>query len=140
MSNQDRIHKIIRDAIAGSTIPASEAAFEIVDKFVIIPKTDLPAIELCGCSPDGLYMNGECWDIGNASDTLEHAKTQAMEYVAHWQFVASGKWQKMQAEEALNRRRNELSAEFTAVNSFGGQLPYTQNLINRIIELEEAAK
>lgn len=42
--------------------------------------------------------------------------------------------------EALARRRDELASEFTAVNSYNGQLPYTQKLIDRIISLEEAAK
>lgn len=38
------------------------------------------------------------------------------------------------------KRRDELASEFTSVNSYNGQLPYTQKLIDRIIELEEAAK
>lgn len=45
-----------------------------------------------------------------------------------------------EAKAAWNKRRDELAAEFTAVNSYSGQLPYTQDLINRIIELEGAAK
>ena len=45
-----------------------------------------------------------------------------------------------EAEAAQDRRRDELAQEFTAVNSYAGQLPYTQNLINRIIELEGATK
>jgi len=128
-----RVREIIREMCAGNSSLATDVLHE---EFVIIPKADLPSIELCGCSDVGLYMNEECWDLGNASDSLEHAKTQALEYVAHWQFIASGEWEKVRAKEALNRRRDELAGEFTSVRTYGGQLPYTQKLIDRIIELE----
>jgi hypothetical protein len=138
MSNEGnpRVREIIREMCAGNS---SLAAAVLAEEFVIIPKADLPKLELCGCSDDGLFMNEECWDLGNASDSLEHAKMQALEYVAHWQFIASGQWEKVRADEKRNRRRDELASEFTAVNSYNGQLPYTQALINRIIDLESAA-
>jgi len=44
------------------------------------------------------------------------------------------------ASQWRQKRRDELAAEFTAVNSYDAQLPYTQKLIDRIISLEGAAK
>ncbi|MCW2132915.1 hypothetical protein [Arthrobacter sp. VKM Ac-2550] len=41
--------------------------------------------------------------------------------------------------EALTKRRDALADEFTSVPGYSGQLPYTQKLIDRIIELEQAA-
>ena len=62
----------------------------------------------------------------------ENARMWVMRDVAVWQFIAHER-------DAITRRRDELASEFTAVNSYSGQLPYTQKLIDRIIELESNA-
>jgi hypothetical protein len=130
MSNTDRIHKIIRDAVAASTMPATEAAREIVRDFALIHKSSLPKVT---------HANGYIY----AGDTDAHESKMngplAWQQVAEMAAIAIHLDAIHAKDAARNKRRDELASEFTAVNSYNGQLPYTQALINRIIDLESAA-
>lgn len=124
MSDGDtaRVAQLI--AIATDYKAAAEA---IEDEYLLIRRDDLPSVKGSSHDSDTYYVQNE-----NVVYTCaENARMWVMRDIAVWQHIAS-------REARINRRRDELASEFTAVNSFSGQLPYTQNLINRIIELELA--
>lgn len=110
------------------------AAAAIEAEYLFIRRSELPAVGNCGCSSEGIEINGDCWDGDD-----DHPLQAALEHLAVWQYREAEKAAAREAEQELQRRRDELAAEFTAVESYNGQLQYTKNLIDRIIELEGKA-
>lgn len=98
--------------------------------------TEAAMLATAGSGPEtataSVHANPE-WIRNKALNLLNLA-----DYIEHRDTILAAKEAK--AKVARDKRRDELASEFTAVNSYSGQLPYTQNLINRIIELEDAAK
>ncbi|MDQ0241240.1 hypothetical protein [Arthrobacter bambusae] len=109
---------------------AVRAADLIRGRFVLIPRRDLPKVELDGNRAYG----GTC--SRNIHEGLGEIRDTAFALLAIGEFIES------QGPKIAHRkeRRDELASEFTAAGSYGGQLPYTQKLIDRIIDLEQAAK
>jgi len=125
MSTKARIKQILNDCCAGN---ASLATDILHTEFVIIDRGDLPDVKH-GIQEDMYYADGQ----NIIYTSLENARTWVLRDVAVWQFMEhAGE----RAAEKLRARLDELAAEFTAVNSYSGQMPYTQKLIDRIIELE----
>lgn len=102
---------------------------------VTIPKTDLPECQVVMIDGEAHVDCGSDWGTW-AVKHVGRMRETALEYVAAW--LVAEEWTSKQAVLARKResRRDELATEFTAVNSYNGQLPYTQKLIDRIIELE----
>jgi len=123
---KDRVKQILQGCCAGNATLATDILHE---EFVIIARADLPEVNASVHDPNSYRTDGESVVYTSA----ENARMWVMRDVAVWQFIE-------QRDEQLRTRRDELAAEFTAVNSYSGQLPYTQNLIDRIIELEKKAK
>lgn len=133
MSTKTRVEEII---LGHDSFRATEILHE---EFVIIDRADLPkttpnesveAVEVEG-------VDHSVWPLNNP--TADRAYKDALEYLAASEAIKrwTSKQEVLRRREA--RRRDELASEFTAVNSYNGQLPYTQKLIDRIIELENAA-
>lgn len=121
-----------------------EAVARFLDRNVVFPRIDTDNGEV---ADDGQVLtagSGPEWASALIGDNPNWLRNRARnilniaDYLENRDEILRAKEAK--ADAALNRRRNELASEFTAVNSYGGQLPYTQNLINRIIELEGASK
>jgi len=125
MTTKDRIKQILNDCCAGN---ASLATDILHAEFVIIAREDLPDVKH-GNQEDMYYADGQ----NIIYTSLENARSWVLRDVAVWQFMEQAG---ARAAEKIRVRRDELAAEFTAVNSYSGQLPYTQKLIDRIIELE----
>ncbi len=129
-----------RSAPWGTNVYHDQAA-AILSNYVLIPKVDLPAVNRSKPG-ENVFLT----DNDNVVFTSpENARRWVYRDVAVWQFLAYEEEILAAQEEAMeakrvSERRDELAAEFTAVNSYGGQLPYTQKLIDRIITLEEASK
>lgn len=124
-TTKDRIKQILNDCCAGNASLATDILHEA---FVIIDREDLPEVTRSQHDENTYYAERENIVYTSAAN----ARMWVMRDVAVWQFIE-------QEESAVMRRRDELAAEFTAVQSYGGQLPYTQKLIDRIIELEKKA-
>ena len=120
------------------------AAERVLEAFVVIPKADLPDVwesehdnGLCAATAQEFYQpelrfNPADGDKpGQWNRKIAYANL-AVAHAIEARDVADAQWRQ--------KRRDELASEFTAVNSYNGQLPYTQKLIDRIISLEEAAK
>lgn len=117
-----------------------------LDHYIVIPRSDLPKVNASDQNgfvtalaqetyQPNLYLHPSDGDIPGAwSRDIAYANLAIAEAVEARDAEAA------EATAARDKRRDELAQEFTAVNSYGGQLPYTQNLINRIIELEGATK
>lgn len=126
----------IRDRIKEILVAPREGhpADDLLAEFVIIHRSELPATTR---NPAGnIEVEGvdhSVWPVG--AYTADRARSDAMDYLAAAEAIEST-LAEFDREQA---RRDELAAEFTAVNSYNGQLPYTQKLIDRIIELERTA-
>lgn len=105
------------------------AADRVLKDFVVIRRSDLPEVTRSKHDENAYYAERE----SIVYTSPENARMWVMRDVAVWQFIE-------REVGAVSRRRDELAAEFTAVKSYGAQLPYTQKLIDRIIELEGQAK
>ncbi len=143
----ENVRKELQDFASGEGIydlPAwmnnSPELFDLfLSRNIVIPRSELPAVKRNFTDSDTYSTDGESILFTSA----ENARAWVMRDIAVWQFIEheASELAKKEAEKnaARDKRRDELAAEFTAVNSYSGQLPYTQNLINRIIDLEAAS-
>lgn len=134
MSIRERIKEILISPKEG------RPADDLLREFVVIPRAELPSTT-ADTSIHSMEVDGvshSVWPLTMAA--ADQAYRDALEYLA----AAEGIKRWTSKQEVLKRdkaqRRDELAAEFTAVNSYGGLLPYTQKLIDRIIELERKTK
>ena len=114
------------------------AALAIEAEYLFIRRADLPTAEIVdrdGVPHVDVGSDAGTWSCKTAS--ADFARTTGLEYLAA--ALTIQKWREGEAARALDQRRDELAAEFTAVESYNGQLQYTKNLIDRIIELERKA-
>lgn len=106
----------------------------LLSRNLVIPRTDVPEVFEDSRGPylktPGIEKNyhPENW-------TGEEYRAYAGQYLAmaEWREAKDAR----EKNAARDKRRDELASEFTAVNSYNGQLPYTQKLIDRIIDLED---
>ncbi|WIV32214.1 hypothetical protein QN084_06275 [Paenarthrobacter sp. R1] len=112
------------------------AAMAIETEYLFIRRADLPTVGNCGCSSEGIEINGDCW----AGDD-DHPRETALEHLAVWQYREAEKAAAAQeAEMELNRRRDTLAEKFR-----GEGIPYEdvspplKLAIDHIIEIEGKA-
>lgn len=105
------------------------------EDYIRIHVSELPAFKVVDRNGKPHVDCGSDWGTWDVTH-VDRMRTAALEYVGAW--LTAEKWHVEQAA-AARTRRDELAAEFTAVNSYSAQLPYTQKLIDRIIDLERKA-
>ncbi|MDQ0854803.1 hypothetical protein QFZ79_002914 [Arthrobacter sp. V4I6] len=122
----------IKQIICGDwTASASRATGILTEEFVIIPRADLPMV---GIRDDGslLAKDSNCVHYPDSDWDADRHRADAYARLALAEALDAG----ILVNAARDKRRDELADEFTAVNRYSGQLPYTQKLIDRIVELE----
>lgn len=136
--------ELLAEALWNSKVLTKGQAVRIADHlledFAVIPRPTIPEV------------HRDSWDGVNASTEfhqqirdLQGQESPKKYWLLATLSIARAEYLEMEevaaarSQEAAERarRRDELASEFTAVNSYSGQLPYTQKLIDRIIELEK---
>lgn len=134
----DRVKEIIRDFCEGRMIGRgdTEAAAGVLDEeFVIIPREDLPDFKVID-GGDGPHVDcGSDWGTWNVKH-VNRMKETALEYVGAW--LTAQQWHAEQ-KEARMTRRDELARQYTLSDSYAASDLSSRALIERIIELEQAA-
>lgn len=95
-----------------------------------IPATEAAGVALAILKAAGFALGSHRRDSDGAHEIVDTAAGMLADA------VRIGEKNKTHGE--LTRRRDELAAEYTAVSSYNGQLPYTKNLIDRIISEQDA--
>jgi len=135
----ENVRKDFEDCWYGRGIYQPGWAEKSMEKFlehnIVIPRDELPSVKRNFTDSKSYSTDGE----NIVFTCVENARAWVMRDIAVWQFMEAEAKQEAEKNAARDKRRDELAAEFTAVNSYNGQLPYTQNLINRIIDLEAAS-
>jgi hypothetical protein len=118
------------------TIGKIAAADRVLREFVVIPRSDLPAVKRSVHEPNGYIAGGETIIYTGG----ENARGWCLKDIAVWQFIVN-------EETARNARRDELAREIAGeaegdpdcrVN-YSGMVKTARIAIDRIIALEEAA-
>lgn len=112
---------------------------------VVLPKVETDSNEILDDRQSLISTgSGPEWASADLQENPNWVRNRAMnllnlaDYIENREAIIAAK--KAAADAAVAKRRDELAAEFTAVNSYNGQLPYTQKLIDRIVELEGVGK
>lgn len=94
----------------------------------VFPAADAPTIALAFLEAAGVQ-----------EAPFDHAESDqlALAHLREHIGIQRAKAEAKEREAKLAGRRDKLADEFTAVNSYGRQLHYTQNLIDRIIATED---
>lgn len=111
------------------------AAERVLNSFVIIPRTDLPAFKIIDRKGEPHVDCGSDWGTWNVKH-VERMRETALEYVGAW--LTAEQWHAEQ-EEARMTRRDELARQYTLSDSYAASDLSSRALIERIIELEQAA-
>lgn len=103
---------------------------------IIIRKSDLPACNVVERDGATHVDCGSDWGTWNVRH-VDRMRETALEYVAAWQ--AAEAWHSKQAVRRWDKRRDELALEYYRLR-YNGVSNKAQGLIDRIVELEDAAK
>lgn len=113
------------------------AALAIEAEYLFIRRSELPEVRESAHDPNGYYVGTD-----NVVFTSEaNARKWVMADIAVWQYIAAKEAAAREAEQELQRRRDELARQFMgfATADFAGVSYHMQNAINHIIELEGKA-
>jgi len=119
--------KNVLDQIDGRGYDTAWAITELNEKFVIIPRADLPSVKRGVHDPNAYYTDNENVVFTSA----ENGEMWVMRDIAVWQFIVN-------ESSAKANRREELAAELSPLiaATFAELSATAKNAINRIIELE----
>lgn len=125
---RDRIAAIIGEPFGPGS--AQRAAKKVLHEFNVGHRSeetieDRGGYFICGSGP------GECG--ARPSDNPNWLRNHAANALALADYIELVE----REQNTRNKRRDEVAGEFSAVKTYGGQLPYTQKLIDRIIDLEQ---
>lgn len=115
-----------------------------LERNVVLPKVETDSNEIIDDGGPISTGSGPEWAAADQGDNPNWIRNRAMnllnlaDYIENREAIIAAK--QAAAAAAVAKRRDELAAEFTAVNSYNGQLPYTQKLIDRIVALEGVGK
>lgn len=122
---------------------ASNIASHLLEDFVVIPRSEVPIVgedEWRGVNaPPAFHVRIRDLDGRGCSEKHWLIALLEIARAEHYQKEEAA-IARQKENKALQKRRDELASQFTAVNSYNGQLPYTQKLIDHIIFLEGASK
>lgn len=134
---RELMKEIINGMCAGNASMATDA---ILDEFVVIRRSELPEAE-----PNS-FGDTQVDGIAFAKATgAEPARRNGLRYLALAEHLEAREAEQAATDAQRDKRRDELALEFTSDKrgsltsacNYGGLLPWTQAIVDRLIDAEE---